>query len=165
MLVHVPELFRHVVLGQTLDDAAGEAFDKVARLLGSGSRRAGARRGGAHGDPDADPVPASHGGSGDLDFSLSGLKTAVLRYVRAEQAAGATIDVPDSGGIVPGGDRRRAGVEDDRGARARAVAHRAARRRRRREHPPARTVAPRRRTGGPRDAVPAPRALHRQRRR
>ena len=36
MLVHVPELFHHEVLGQTLDDAAGEAFDKVARLLGLG---------------------------------------------------------------------------------------------------------------------------------
>ncbi len=36
MLVHVPAMFHHVVLGQTLDDAAGEAFDKVARLLGLG---------------------------------------------------------------------------------------------------------------------------------
>ena len=36
MIVHVPEPFRYEVLGQTLDDAAGEAFDKVARLIGLG---------------------------------------------------------------------------------------------------------------------------------
>jgi N6-L-threonylcarbamoyladenine synthase len=96
MLVHIPELFRHEVLGQTLDDAAGEAFDKVARLLGLGfpggpALDAAARRG----NPDAIRFPRPMEGSGDLDFSLSGLKTAVLRYVRAEQAAGREIDVPD----------------------------------------------------------------------
>ena len=37
MLVHVPEPFRYEVLGQTLDDAAGEAFDKIARFMGLGS--------------------------------------------------------------------------------------------------------------------------------
>jgi N6-L-threonylcarbamoyladenine synthase len=36
MLVHIPQMFHHLVLGQTLDDAAGEAFDKVARLIGLG---------------------------------------------------------------------------------------------------------------------------------
>ena len=96
MLVHVPELFRHVVLGQTLDDAAGEAFDKVARLLGLGFPGGPALDAAARsGDPDAVRFPRAMEGSGDLDFSLSGLKTAVLRYVRTEQAAGREIDVPD----------------------------------------------------------------------
>jgi N6-L-threonylcarbamoyladenine synthase len=96
MLVHVPELFRHVVLGQTLDDAAGEAFDKVARLLGLGFPGGPALDAAARdGDPDAIRFPRAMEASGDLDFSLSGLKTAVLRHVRAEQAAGRPIDVPD----------------------------------------------------------------------
>jgi len=96
MLVHVPELFRHDVLGQTLDDAAGEAFDKVARLLGLGFPGGPALDAAAKdGDPNAVRFPRAMEASGDLDFSLSGLKTAVLRHVRAEQAAGRPIDVPD----------------------------------------------------------------------
>ena len=96
MLVHVPELFRHVVLGQTLDDAAGEAFDKVARLLGLGFPGGPALDAAARtGDPHAVRFPRAMEGSGDLDFSLSGLKTAVLRHVRAQQAAGRAIDVAD----------------------------------------------------------------------
>src|SRR5213079_2959908 len=47
------------------------------------------------GDPHAVRFPRAMEGSGDLDFSLSGLKTAVLRYVRAEEEAGRTIDVAD----------------------------------------------------------------------
>ena len=84
------------MLGQTLDDAAGEAFDKVARLLGLGFPGGPALDAAARsGDPDAVRFPRAMEGSGDLDFSLSGLKTAVLRYVRTEQAAGREIDVPD----------------------------------------------------------------------
>ena len=96
MLIHVPELFHHVVLGQTLDDAAGEAFDKVARLLGLGFPGGPALDAAAKdGDPAAVRFPRAMEDSGDLDFSLSGLKTAVLRYVRGEHAAGREIDVPD----------------------------------------------------------------------
>jgi N6-L-threonylcarbamoyladenine synthase len=96
MLVHVPELYRHEVLGQTLDDAAGEAFDKVARLLGLGFPGGPALdRVARSGDPHALEFPRAMEGSGDLDFSMSGLKTAVLRYVKAERAAGREIDVPD----------------------------------------------------------------------
>ncbi len=96
MLVHVPELFRHVVLGQTLDDAAGEAFDKVARMLGLGFPGGPALDAAARtGDPNAIRFPRAMEDSGDLDFSMSGLKTAVLRYVKAERAAGRDIDVPD----------------------------------------------------------------------
>jgi N6-L-threonylcarbamoyladenine synthase len=96
MLVHVPEPFHHEVLGQTLDDAAGEAFDKVARLLGLGFPGGPLLDAAARdGDPGAVRFPRAMEDSGDLDFSMSGLKTAVLRHVRAEQAAGREIDVPD----------------------------------------------------------------------
>ncbi|HVF08765.1 MAG TPA: tRNA (adenosine(37)-N6)-threonylcarbamoyltransferase complex transferase subunit TsaD [Actinomycetota bacterium] len=96
MLVHVPEMFHHVVMGQTLDDAAGEAFDKVARLLGLGfpggpALDAMARQG----DPHAIRFPRAMEDSGDHDFSMSGLKTAVLRHVKAAQAAGQDLHLPD----------------------------------------------------------------------
>jgi N6-L-threonylcarbamoyladenine synthase len=96
MLVHVPELFRHEVLGQTLDDAAGEAFDKVARLLDLGFPGGPALDAAARdGDPNAIRFPRAMADSGDLDFSMSGLKTAVLRHVKGERAAGRAVDIPD----------------------------------------------------------------------
>jgi N6-L-threonylcarbamoyladenine synthase len=89
MLVHMPEEHRYEILGQTLDDAAGEAFDKIARFLGLGypggpelDRLA------RDGNPDAVVFPRAMAQSGDLDFSLSGLKTAVIRHVKAEREAG-----------------------------------------------------------------------------
>ncbi len=96
MIVHIPEMHRHEVLGQTLDDAAGEAFDKVARLLGLGFPGGPALdRLARDGDPDAIRFPRAMEDSGDLDFSMSGLKTAVLRHVKGERAAGRTIDAAD----------------------------------------------------------------------
>jgi tRNA N6-adenosine threonylcarbamoyltransferase len=96
MLVHMPDLHRHEVLGQTLDDAAGEAFDKVARLLGLGFPGGPALDAMAtKGDPNAIRFPRAMADSGDFDFSMSGLKTAVLRYIRAEQAAGRDVSIPD----------------------------------------------------------------------
>ena len=96
MLVHIPELHHHVVLGQTLDDAAGEAFDKVARLLGLGFPGGPALdRMARDGDPTAIMFPRAMEGSGDLDFSMSGLKTAVLRYVKQERAAARDLNLPD----------------------------------------------------------------------
>jgi N6-L-threonylcarbamoyladenine synthase len=121
MLVHVPELHHHQVLGQTLDDAAGEAFDKVARLLGLGFPGGPAIDAMAtDGDPAAIRFPRAMEDSGDLDFSLS-------RRPGASPSG--------SGGELPGGDRRRPGDEDDRGRRADGRADDPARRRRRREHP------------------------------
>ncbi len=75
-------------LGRTIDDAAGEAFDKVARLLGLGFPGGPLiERVAKDGDPTAFPLPrASLSG---YDFSFSGLKTAVLRLVRALEAKGA----------------------------------------------------------------------------
>jgi N6-L-threonylcarbamoyladenine synthase len=96
MLVHMPDVHRHEVLGQTLDDAAGEAFDKVARLLGLGFPGGPALDAAAvKGDPTAIRFPRAMEDSGDLDFSMSGLKTAVLRYLRIEQAANRYVSVPD----------------------------------------------------------------------
>ena len=96
MLVHLPEPHRHEVLGQTLDDAAGEAFDKVARLIGLGFPGGPALdRLAQDGDPNAFRFPRAMEDSGDLDFSMSGLKTAVLRHVQAERAAGREIDAAD----------------------------------------------------------------------
>jgi N6-L-threonylcarbamoyladenine synthase len=96
MLVHMTDVHRHELLGQTLDDAAGEAFDKVARLLGLGFPGGPALDAlAADGNPDAIRFPRAMADSGDLDFSMSGLKTAVLRYLRAEQAAGREVSLPD----------------------------------------------------------------------
>jgi N6-L-threonylcarbamoyladenine synthase len=70
------------VLGQTLDDAAGEAFDKGARLLGLGYPGGAAlERLAADGDPEAFDFPVSQRMPG-LDFSFAGLKTALLYKVR-----------------------------------------------------------------------------------
>jgi N6-L-threonylcarbamoyladenine synthase len=89
MLVHMREEHRYEILGQTLDDAAGEAFDKIARFMGLGFPGGPvidelARKG----DRDAIRFPRAMLDSGDYDFSLSGLKTAVIRYVRSERSAG-----------------------------------------------------------------------------
>jgi tRNA N6-adenosine threonylcarbamoyltransferase len=96
MLVFVPEPFRYEIMGQTLDDAAGEAFDKVARFLGLGYPGGPAvDKASERGNPAAVRLPRAMAGSDDYDFSLSGLKTAVIRYVRGEEAAGRKVDVAD----------------------------------------------------------------------
>jgi N6-L-threonylcarbamoyladenine synthase len=96
MLVHMRDERTYEVLGQTVDDAAGEAFDKVARLLGLGFPGGPAiDRLAAEGDPHAIDFPRAMASSGDLDFSMSGLKTAVLRYLRQERAAGREPHLPD----------------------------------------------------------------------
>jgi N6-L-threonylcarbamoyladenine synthase len=96
MLVHMPEPHRYEILGQTVDDAAGEAFDKVARFLGLGFPGGPAvDKLARQGDPNAIRFPRAMADSGDYDFSLSGLKTAVLRYARAERDAGREVDPAD----------------------------------------------------------------------
>ncbi|HXQ43834.1 MAG TPA: tRNA (adenosine(37)-N6)-threonylcarbamoyltransferase complex transferase subunit TsaD [Acidimicrobiales bacterium] len=78
---------RYRLLGQTLDDAAGEAFDKVARFLGLGYPGGPAiEAAAAAGDPTAFPFPRALLADG-LDLSFSGLKTAVLRAVEARPDA------------------------------------------------------------------------------
>ena len=83
MLVEFSDHGRHRVLGGTVDDAAGEAFDKVARFLGLGYPGGPAiDREAMSGDPTAIAFPRPMLETG-LDFSFSGLKTAVINHVRA----------------------------------------------------------------------------------
>lgn len=81
LLVQVEALGRYRVLGRTRDDAAGEAFDKVGKLLGLPYPGGLAvDRLAAAGNPQAYELPRGLSGADDLDFSFSGLKTAV-RYL------------------------------------------------------------------------------------
>ena len=83
-LMRVDAVGRYALLGETLDDAAGEAFDKTATLLGLGYPGGPAlARLAEGGDPQRFAFPRPMLASGDLDFSFSGLKTAVLTRVRA----------------------------------------------------------------------------------
>jgi N6-L-threonylcarbamoyladenine synthase len=85
-LMKVSGVGRYELLGETLDDAAGEAFDKTAKLLGldypGGAAISKLAEKGRPGQFDL-PKPMLH--SGDLDFSFSGLKTAVLNQVKKFQ--------------------------------------------------------------------------------
>jgi N6-L-threonylcarbamoyladenine synthase len=79
----------HELLGATLDDAAGEAFDKVARILGLGYPGGpGIQAAAERGDPRAFPFKRSYLGRTSLDFSFSGLKTAVLYRCFGQTADG-----------------------------------------------------------------------------
>ena len=87
LVVAMKDHGRYQVLGRTVDDAAGEAFDKVARFLGLGYPGGPAiDRLAPRGDPDAIAFPRPMLREG-LDFSFSGLKTAVVNYVRANPDA------------------------------------------------------------------------------
>lgn len=96
-LLLVPDVATGVrSLGATVDDAAGEAFDKIARLLdlpfpgGPSIERAA-----AGGDPTAITFPRGKLGDGTPDFSFAGLKTAVARWVEARRGAGEAVPVGD----------------------------------------------------------------------
>ena len=82
-LMRVDGVGRYELLGETIDDAAGEAFDKSAKLMGLGYPGGPAlARLAAAGDPQAFKLPRPLLHSGDLDFSFAGLKTAVLTQAR-----------------------------------------------------------------------------------
>ena len=89
------------LLGETLDDAAGEAFDKIARILGlpyPGGPEID--RAAASGDPAAIRFPRGLTRASDMaehryDFSFSGLKTAVARWVEQAEASGAPVNTAD----------------------------------------------------------------------
>ena len=92
-LMRVDGVGQYTLLGETLDDAAGEAFDKSAKLLGLGYP------GGAilstlaqRGVPGRFKLPRPMLHSGDLDFSFSGLKTAVLTLARQHESIGQNMD-------------------------------------------------------------------------
>jgi N6-L-threonylcarbamoyladenine synthase len=82
-IYHVRGFGEYTVLGQTLDDAAGEAFDKIAKLLELGYPGGTAIEKLAHkGQPEGINFPRAYLSKDSLDFSFSGLKTAVALYVR-----------------------------------------------------------------------------------
>ena len=86
-LMRVDDVGLYTLLGETVDDAAGEAFDKTAKLLGLGYPGGPAlARLAEQGNPDAISLPRPMLHSGNLDFSFSGLKTAVLTRLKDAQA-------------------------------------------------------------------------------
>jgi len=91
-LVEVKDYGEYEIIGRTRDDAAGEAFDKVARAIGLGYP------GGPkidklakEGNPDAIPFPRAKVAENEYDFSFSGLKSAVLNYLNGCQMKGETV--------------------------------------------------------------------------
>lgn len=96
MLVHVRDWGDYELLGATIDDAVGEAFDKVAKALGLGYPGGPViSKLSAKGNPRAIAFPRAMMHSGDYRFSLSGLKTAVITYIQGENKAGRPINLPD----------------------------------------------------------------------
>ena len=96
-LLLVPDVASDVrPLGATVDDAAGEAFDKVARVLDLGFPGGPyIDRAAREGDPRAIPFPRGKYDDGTYDFSFSGLKTAVARWVEARERSGEPVPVAD----------------------------------------------------------------------
>lgn len=96
MIVHMPGHRIYQLLGETLDDAAGEAYDKIARFLGLGYPGGPViDRLSREGDPHAIRFPRAILDDGTYNFSLSGLKTAVISYVRKARARDEEIILPD----------------------------------------------------------------------
>jgi len=96
MLVHVKDYEEFQILGQTRDDAAGEAFDKIARVMGF------PYPGGPHidalakeGNPNAIEFPKALSEPGNFEFSFSGLKSAVLNYLNSKSQKGEDIHQAD----------------------------------------------------------------------
>jgi N6-L-threonylcarbamoyladenine synthase len=91
-LMRVDAVGRYTLLGETQDDAAGEAFDKTAKLLGLGYPGGPAlSRLAESGTPGRIRLPRPMISSGDLEFSFSGLKTAVLTALRNEKPSHADL--------------------------------------------------------------------------
>ena len=95
-IVEVTDYNRCEILGSTRDDAAGEAFDKVARVIGLGYP-GGPKidRLSEEGNPDAIEFKRVYLEKGSLDFSFSGIKTAVLNYANSEKQSGREINKAD----------------------------------------------------------------------
>lgn len=95
-LVKVLDYGKYEILGRTRDDAAGEAFDKVARAIGLGYPGGPKIEKVAHeGNPHAVEFPRPKIADGEYDFSFSGLKSAVLNYLNGCQMKGIDINQAD----------------------------------------------------------------------
>lgn len=117
MLVHVKDWGDYETMGSTLDDAVGEAFDKVAKAMGLGYPGGPLISALAEkGNPKAVRFPRALMHSGDLQFSLSGLKTSVMTYLQKEQQAGREINQADVAGKLSGCGYRCSGGEGSHGA-------------------------------------------------
>ena len=164
-LMRVQAVGRYELLGETIDDAAGEAFDKSAKLLGLGYPGGPAlARLAMTGDARAFALPRPLLHSGDLDFSFAGLKTAVLTQVRRLGAAPSRAAASRPCCVDASGDRRGAGEEVDAGTARHRRATPGGRRWCRRQ--PRVAIATRRRLRSGRRARALPRTapLQRQRR-
>ena len=96
LIVDVKSYTDMEVLGGTRDDAAGECFDKVARVLGIGYPGGGPMDRLARGGDDTRyELPRAHVAGHDLDMSFSGLKTASLNLIHNAQQKGEELDLPD----------------------------------------------------------------------
>lgn len=95
MIVDVEDYTVFRVLGSTRDDAAGECFDKVARLMGMPYPGGAALdRMAQSGDPGRYPMPHTKLSGNPLDMSFSGLKTAAINLIHNSQQKGETLDIP-----------------------------------------------------------------------
>ncbi len=96
LLAWMPSHRTYELLGETVDDAAGEAYDKIARFLGLGYPGGPViDRLSRQGNPEAVRFPRAMLDDGTYNFSLSGLKTAVITHVRRARERGEPIDLPD----------------------------------------------------------------------
>lgn len=95
-IVHVKDYGSYEVIGQTRDDAAGEAYDKVARAIGLGYP-GGPKidRISKEGNPDAIKFPRANFHDDSLDFSFSGVKSAVLNYLNKMEMTGEEVNKAD----------------------------------------------------------------------
>lgn len=95
-LVHVRDYGAYEILGRTMDDAAGEAYDKVARAIGLGYP-GGPKidKVAKEGNPEAIAFPRAHIEGDEYDFSFSGLKSAVLNYLNSCEMKGEEINTAD----------------------------------------------------------------------
>lgn len=95
-IVHVKDYNTYEVLAKTSDDAAGEAYDKVSRVLGLGYPGGPAvQKCAAEGNPDAIRFPRVNMGEDGFDFSFSGVKTAVINYIHNAEQKGLEINKAD----------------------------------------------------------------------
>ena len=95
MIVDVQDYTKFRILGSTRDDAAGECFDKVSRVLGMPYPGGAALdRMAQTGDAEKYPLPHTKLSGNPLDFSFSGLKTAALNLIHQHEQKGEEIDVP-----------------------------------------------------------------------
>ena len=95
-IVYVKDYNTYEVLAKTCDDAAGEAFDKVSRVLGLGYPGGPAvQKAAEDGNPEAIRFPRVNMGDSGFDFSFSGVKTAVINYIHNAEQKGIEINKAD----------------------------------------------------------------------